>query len=83
MTTLLYRSPDVVINEFQWHLVVEARNGKACRFLRWRPAGKPGTVGMWRPFKKWVGHKPKAAEFKLLEKFKPHARLAERGYVAR
>lgn len=79
--TTLYRSPNIVIDGFEWHLAVELRNGRPRRFTRWRPLGKPA---MWQPITKWIGHMPKwRYELRPLERFKAHAKMAERGYSER
>lgn len=44
--TLLYRSPNVVIDRFEWHATVEMHNGRIRRKMLWRPLStKPQICG--------------------------------------
>lgn len=55
--TTLYRSPDVLIDAFEWHLLVYKRKGRINTAHRWRPlSNKPVK---WRPMSAWQGTRPK------------------------
>jgi hypothetical protein len=53
--TLLYRTPNLQIEDLEFHATVETtRSGAAKRHFRW---WKPG--GMWAPLSAFKGHPPK------------------------
>lgn len=55
LMTLLYRSPNIKIEDCEFHATVEtARGSVAKRHFRWR---KPG--GKWAPLAEFKGHPPK------------------------
>jgi hypothetical protein len=75
--TLLYRTPNIVIDEFEFHATVETcRGAQPRRHFRWRMAGRRE---MWRRLSDFKGHPPKArvlgAKF---APFKRHMLQAER-----
>lgn len=74
--TLLYRTPNIRIDEFEFHATVESdRSGQARRHFRWRRPGR-----MWAPLAEFQGHPPKRkAMAKAFEPFKKHMVWAERG----
>ena len=78
--TLLYRSPNVVIDRFEWHATVEVHFGRIRRKMLWRPLStKPG---MWQPIREWQGRKPLWKEFnRAFGPFKLHMTRAERSVV--
>ena len=54
--TLLYRSPNVVIDKHEWHVTVNQSRGKRITVYRFRPIG--ANVN-WQPSTKWAGCMPK------------------------
>lgn len=76
--TLLYRTPNIRIDDMEFHATVETtRGGMARRHFRWR---RPGE--MWKPLSQFEGHPPKGDV--LGSKFAPfkwHMRQAARGRV--
>lgn len=53
--TTLYRSPDVVIDAHQWHVVVRKIHGRVVTTYRWRTL----SGGCWHLISNWVGPRPK------------------------
>jgi hypothetical protein len=80
---VLYRSPDIVIDEFEFHISLEVRDGRVRRFTRWRPASSTKRVA-WRPIADFKGYPPKArvwrTHFKGCER---HICMAERSIEAK
>lgn len=74
--TLLYRTPNVRIDEFEFHATVESCRGDRPRqHFRWR---RPG--GMWRTMTDFEGHPPKAKVLSnAFQQFKHHMKWAEQG----
>jgi len=72
--TLLYRTPNIKIDKYEFHATVEShRGGRPCRHFRWR---KPG--GMWRKLADFdEGHAPKLTELNMrFGTFRKHMVLA-------
>ena len=75
--TILYRTPNVVIDRFEWHAAVEMYHGRVARYFRFRPNGLPARK--WSDVSKWPGRKPTWREFdKAFGPFKRHMLQAER-----
>lgn len=54
MSALLYRSPNVLIDDHEWHIIVRlATNGHVVTSYRFRPAGVAGRNVMWKPVSLW------------------------------
>lgn len=63
--TLLYRSPNIVIDKHEWHVTVNQSRGKRITVYRFRPIG--ANVN-WQSITKWTGRPPKG----LREFFEPY-----------
>lgn len=76
--TLLYRTSNIQIDEFEFHATVEStRSGAAKRHFRWRRAGT-----MWAPLSAFEGHPPKGRILgKKFAPFRKHMLQAARGRV--
>lgn len=76
--TLLYRSPNIRIDDLEFHATVEStRNGRARRHFRWRLPG-----GMWTPLAAFKGHPPKGRVLgKKFAPFQKHMLQAAAGGV--
>lgn len=74
--TILYRTPNIRIDEHEWHATVETRRGgPPKRHFRWRTPGR-----MWQPVADFKGHPPKAAVMaKRFQPFKRHMLWAVTG----
>jgi hypothetical protein len=74
--TLLYRTPNIRLDEFEFHATVETCRGDVPRrHFRWR---RPG--GMWAPLSEFQGHPPKAGVIGAkFAPFKRHMLQAEQG----
>jgi hypothetical protein len=76
--TILYRTPNIVINEFEWHATVEVRFRRVMRCFRFRPLSHYVKAVMWFPIVEWKGHKPQADQFrKAFEPYRLHMQRAE------
>ncbi|XUM19789.1 hypothetical protein ACRAVF_19170 [Bradyrhizobium oligotrophicum S58] len=74
--TILYRSPDVIIGEHEWHMIVRDINGRVYTMTHWRPlSAKPLA---WQQITTWRGRKPDE-----MQRFRPHAAVAVRSKAAR
>ncbi len=76
--TLLYRTPNLKIDELEFHATVEStRGGAARRHFRVRRAG-----GMWEPLSKFAGHPPKGDVLgRRFQPFQKHMLQAAAGRV--
>jgi len=54
--TLLYRSPNVLIDKHEWHVTVMQRGSRPTVIYRFRPIGQRVK---WRHITEWVGPVPK------------------------
>lgn len=54
--TTLYRSPNVIIEQHEWHVAVIKRDGRTARRYFWRPLSSKETP--WYSLDKWEGRKP-------------------------
>jgi len=54
--TTMYRSPNVVIGEFEWHLLVRKKEGRLTTVHYWRPLSRKAF--RWLPVTSWTGPKP-------------------------
>jgi hypothetical protein len=75
--SLLYRTPNVVIDRFEWQCSVELREkGRIRRYYRFRPLSvKPMS---WQPISQWKGRLPTTAEFRVFGRMNQHIIRAER-----
>lgn len=85
MSTLLYRSPNVVIDVHEWHAAVIVATGPYSRGhailqYRWRPLS--ARPGMWRSLQKWQGPRPKRMTH-FFDKYRLHIRYAQQSEAAR
>lgn len=55
--TILYRSPDVIIDRFEWHVIVRSDHNHIYTTYRFRLIA--AKRGCWRAMVEWVGPKPK------------------------
>jgi hypothetical protein len=78
--TLLYRTPNLVIDEFEFHASVELRDGRIGKHFRWRPLStKPQ---MWRLLAEFKGHPPKPHVLRArFNPFRRHMTQAEQSIV--
>ena len=53
--TILYRSPNVLLDGVIWHVAVERRGKRVNTAFRWRRSERE----MWQPMHAWPGRKPK------------------------
>ena len=54
--TLLYRSPNIVIDGHEWHVTVNQSSSKRIVTYRFRQIG---ANVKWQPITKWIGRRPK------------------------
>lgn len=69
--TILYRSPTIIIDAHEWHLVVRKLKGRVSMTYRWRPLSARNF--MWSTMASWKGPKPK--DFRL--RFQAHYTWAQ------
>lgn len=74
---ILYRTPNVVIEDAEWHASVELRDGRVRRHFRFRRSDRE----MWQPIAEWKGHLPKALRGRAFQAFRLHMLQAERSVV--
>jgi hypothetical protein len=75
--TTLYRTPNLVLDESEWHALVRAKAGRISTIYYFRPLIGPRR--MWLPVTSWRGDKPCAREFaKKFQPFKRHMLQASR-----
>ena len=80
---ILYRTPDIIIDEFEFHISIEVRDGRVRKFTRWRPRSAIKRYA-WRPIADFKGHPPKADVFrKRFRGCQRHIEMAERSIEAR
>lgn len=73
---ILYRTPNIVIDEFEFHVAVELRDGgRARRYTRFRPLIDRHKIP-WTSVASFPGHMPKSLA-KRLNPFKRHIAQAE------
>lgn len=71
--TTLYRSPDVIIDRHEWHLIVKRHNGRTFKRFFWRPLSLKTLA--WSNVAAWRGPKPKGLGDRFT-KFKTHVAAA-------
>lgn len=78
----LYRTPNIVIDEFEFHMSVELReDSRVRRYLRWRPLARRNQVP-WATIAHFKGHPPKPTVLKVrFAPFMKHMLQAERSVV--
>lgn len=75
--TTLYRTPNVVIDEFEFHMTVEVRKGRVGRHTRWRLLSTKPLA--WQLIAHFKGHPPKPGIFKdAFRPYLPHVLIAEK-----
>lgn len=67
--TTLYRSPSIIIGDFEWHLHVRKHNGRAKLQYYFRPLS--AARYRWMPITTWKGRKP--ALFNTFQTYRLHA----------
>jgi hypothetical protein len=78
--TTLYRSPNVILADHEWHVHVWHRKGHVTTCYYFRPLSTRPMA--WQPQSEWTGHKPKWREWnRSFGKFKMHATQAARSVV--
>lgn len=78
--TILYRTPNLILADHEWHAAVEMHHGRIARYFRFRPNTSPKRK--WQDVTAWPGHKPTWREFdRVFRPFKRHMLLAERSVV--
>lgn len=76
--TTLYRTPNIVIDQHEWHASVETKGGRVYRRFKFRPLSVRPV--MWSPIDTWPGRKPKGLH-RSFRAFKAHMVQAERSVV--
>lgn len=71
--TTLYRSPNIIIDAHEWHVLVTLHHKRVLLQYRWRPLS--AKQFRWLPITSWQGPKPKNM-CNRFQKFKPHVLLA-------
>lgn len=76
--SLLYRTPNVIIDRFEWHCSVELREkGRVRRYYRFRPLSL--TPMPWQPISQWKDRLPTRWEFQaVFGRMNQHIIRAER-----
>jgi hypothetical protein len=78
--TTLYRSPSIILDAHEWHVIVRVKAGRVTKTFRWRPVAVNGD--QWLPKSSWVGPMPKGFGQKM-QRFKLHIDFAMRSEVRR
>lgn len=78
--TTLYRSPSILLDAHEWHVIVRAKAGRVTKTFRWRPVAVAGDH--WLPKSSWVGPMPKGFGQKM-QRFKLHIDFAMRSEARR
>ena len=73
--TMIYRSPNVIVDDFEWYVAVRTYKGHPARYFYFRPlAIRPDN---WRRLDEWEGHKPTGRELnKIFHTFRHHIKRA-------
>lgn len=71
--TTLYRSPNVIVDRHEWHLVVRRKGGRTFKRFYWRPLSDKSLP--WLNIVQWKGPKPKRLSH-YFEKFDRHVKAA-------
>lgn len=70
--TTFYRTPDIIVDAHEWHVIVWRKSGKATTVAyRWRPVA--AKTHRWQSITSWKGPKP----FGLWRFFAPYKRHIE------
>jgi hypothetical protein len=73
--TTFYRTPDILIDAHEWHVIVESRsNGRVSAVYRWRPVA--AKTHRWLSIETWAGPKPLGL-WRYFAKYKPHIEFAK------
>ncbi|MGJ5032338.1 hypothetical protein ACQR1I_36255 [Bradyrhizobium sp. HKCCYLS2038] len=76
----LYRSPDLIVDEHEWHIRVFKVDGRTFMRFYFRPLKLKPTP--WQRIEFWQGPKPKRLGHKLA-KYRKHAEIAMRADATR
>lgn len=80
---ILYRTPDIIIDEFEFHISIEIRDGRVRKFTRWRLVSPKKRLA-WQPIAEFKGHLPKVGIWKSrFGPYKRHMEMAERSIEAK
>lgn len=71
--TILYRTPNVIVDRHEWHAVVFLRAGRTLLTYKWRPLSL--RAERWRDVTDWSGPKPKGLGERFW-RFRTHIREA-------
>lgn len=71
--TTLYRSPTVIIDAHEWHVIVKQKDGRIFKRFYFRPLTLRRVP--WQPISSWVGPKPKGLGMRL-SRFNIHVEMA-------
>lgn len=78
--TILYRTPNIVVDDFEFYALVEVRKGRPRRHFYLRPLSEKPV--MWEPLSKFKGNRPKYKQLaKRFQPFKKHMVQAEQSVV--
>lgn len=69
--TVLYRTPDIVVDAHEWHVIVWRQRGHVSVAYRWRPVAI--KTHAWQSILTWKGPKP----LRLWKFFAPYKRHIE------
>ncbi|XUM19791.1 hypothetical protein ACRAVF_19180 [Bradyrhizobium oligotrophicum S58] len=69
--SILYRSPNLIVDAHEWHVVVRKKDGHIFRRYMFRPL----TSTAWKPITNWQGPRPKQLNNRLA-RFLRHAEFA-------
>ena len=71
--SLLYRSPNIVIDKHEWHVTVDLRRGKRIVNYRFRPIG---SNVMWQHLSKWPHARPPKEMWRFFAPYRPSVHVA-------
>lgn len=71
--TLLYRSPNLIIDSHEWHITVDLRKGKRTTNYRFRPVG---ANVMWQHISKWPQPRPPKELWRFFAPYRPSVQVA-------
>lgn len=71
--TTFYRTPDIIVDAHEWHVIVWRFNGRVTREYRWRPVSL--QTHEWLPVRDWKGPKPFEL-WRYFAKYQPHIKEA-------
>jgi hypothetical protein len=77
---MLYRSPSIIVENYEWHLCTRVDYGHVVTKYYFRPLSL--VRYRWMPITSWKGHKPKSLR-KVFQAHLHHARTAEDNFRRR